>query len=128
MEEAPQLDEGTIATLKMIHNELELEDAVEEDINWEDMKPMAVDPVDLILERVNSFKDRIYKKFRKSKLSEEEIVTGRAKGEQLVVNNAYSHTFLTEGGKGVANFQNVFNFISVIHPSGLWKIKTLLSI
>jgi len=75
MEEAPQLDENTIATLKMIHNELELEDAVEEDINWEDMKPMAVDPVDMILERVNSFKDRIYKKFRKSKLADEEIVT-----------------------------------------------------
>ena len=58
MEEGHQLDENTVETLKMIHKELELEDAVEEDINWEDMKPMQVDPVDMILERVNSFKDR----------------------------------------------------------------------
>ena len=81
MEEVPQLDENTVETLKMIHKELELEDAVDEDINWEDMKPMQVDPVDMILERVNSLKDRIYKKFKKSKSVVEEIVTGREGAE-----------------------------------------------
>ena len=77
MEEVPQLDEETMATLKIIHKELELEDAVEEDINWEDIKPMPVDPVELILETVNSWKDRIYKKFKKSKSAVQEIVPGR---------------------------------------------------
>merc|ERR1712106_1153499 len=66
LEEGPQFDEETVATLKIIHKELLLEDAVEEDINWADMKPMAVDPLDMILEGVNSLKDRIYKKFKKT--------------------------------------------------------------
>jgi len=83
MEEVPQLDENTVATLKMIHKELELEDAVEEDINWEDMKPMQVDPVDMLLERVNSLKDRIYKKFKKSKSVVEDIVTENKSGCEL---------------------------------------------
>jgi len=83
MEEVPQLDENTVATLKMIHKELELEDAVEEDINWEDMKPMQADPVDMILERVNSLKDRIYKKFKKSKSVVEDIVTENKSGCEL---------------------------------------------
>jgi len=83
MEEVPELDENTVATLKMIHKELELEDAVEEDINWEDMKPLQVDPVDMILERVNSLKDRIYKKFKKSKSVVEEIVTENKSGCEL---------------------------------------------
>jgi len=83
MEEVPELDENTVATLKMIHKELELEDAVEEDINWEDMKPMQADPVDMILERVNSLKDRIYKKFKKSKSVVEEIVTENKSGCEL---------------------------------------------
>jgi len=83
MEEVPQLDENTVETLKMIHKELELEDAVDEDINWEDMKPMQVDPVDMILERVNSLKDRIYKKFKKSKSVVEEIVTENKSGCEL---------------------------------------------
>jgi len=84
LEEVPQFDEETVATLKIIHKELLLEDAVEEDINWADMKPMAVDPLDMILEGVNSLKDRIYKKFKKTKASAEEIVQGRkgAKWEQ----------------------------------------------
>jgi len=83
MEEGHQLDENTVETLKMIHKELELEDAVEEDINWEDMKPMQVDPVDMILERVNSFKDRIYKKFKKSKSTSDEIITENKSGCEL---------------------------------------------
>merc|ERR1719420_2434344 len=47
------------------------------------MKPMQVDPVDMILERVNSLKDRIYKKFKKSKSVVEEIVTENKSGCEL---------------------------------------------
>jgi len=83
MEEGHQLDENTVETLKMIHKELELEDAVEEDINWEDIKPMEVDPVDMILEGVNSLIDRIYKKFKKSKSVAEEITTETKSGCEL---------------------------------------------
>ena len=77
MEEHPQLDEETLATLKRIHADLELEDAVEEEINWQDVKPMPVDPVDLIVERVNSLKEKIYKKFKKSKAVVQELLPGK---------------------------------------------------
>ena len=81
MDENPQLNEETKETLKRIHKELELDDAVEEDINWEDIKPMPVDPVELILERVNSLKERIYKTFRKSKAAVQEIIPGRQRAK-----------------------------------------------
>jgi len=83
LEEVPQFDEETVATLKIIHKELLLEDAVEEDINWADMKPMAVDPLDMILEGVNSLKDRIYKKFKKTKASAEEVVQENKSGCEM---------------------------------------------
>ena len=70
-----------MATLKMIHAELELEDAVDEEIDWKDIKPMPVDPVELILERVNNFKERIYKRFRKSKTVVQDLVPGRQRAK-----------------------------------------------
>jgi len=98
MEEVSPLDEETIATLKIIHKELELEDAVEEDINWEDIKPMPVDPVDLILERVNSWKDRIYKKFKKSKAAAQEIVPENKSGCELTGELEEAWDLYTRGG------------------------------
>eukprot|EP00091_Calanus_sinicus_P009871 TRINITY_DN2293_c0_g1_i2.p1 TRINITY_DN2293_c0_g1~~TRINITY_DN2293_c0_g1_i2.p1 ORF type:complete len:238 (-),score=72.93 TRINITY_DN2293_c0_g1_i2:391-1104(-) len=98
MEEVPQLDEETMATLKIIHKELELEDAVEEDINWEDIKPMPVDPVDLILERVNSWKDRIYRKFKKSKAAVQEIVPESKSGCELTGELEEAWNLYTRGG------------------------------
>jgi len=83
MEEHHPLDEDTIATLKRIHTELELEDAIEEEIDWKDIKPMPVDPVELILERVNSFKERIYKRFRKSKTVVQDLVPESKSGCEL---------------------------------------------
>jgi len=72
-----------MATLKMIHAELELEDAVDEEIDWKDIKPMPVDPVELILERVNNFKERIYKRFRKSKTVVQDLVPESKTGCEL---------------------------------------------
>eukprot|EP00090_Calanus_glacialis_P020295 TRINITY_DN31215_c0_g1_i1.p1 TRINITY_DN31215_c0_g1~~TRINITY_DN31215_c0_g1_i1.p1 ORF type:complete len:235 (+),score=87.82 TRINITY_DN31215_c0_g1_i1:208-912(+) len=101
MEEVPQLDEETMATLKIIHKELELEDAVEEDINWEDIKPMPVDPVELILERVNSWKDRIYKKFKKSKAAVQEIVPENKSGCELTGELEEAWNLYTRGGEQI---------------------------
>eukprot|EP00092_Neocalanus_flemingeri_P088581 GFUD01111939.1.p1 GENE.GFUD01111939.1~~GFUD01111939.1.p1 ORF type:complete len:215 (+),score=80.82 GFUD01111939.1:185-829(+) len=83
MEDHPELDEETMATLKRIHIELELEDAVEEEINWQDVKPMAVDPVELIVARVNSLKNKIYKKFKKSKAAVQDIIPESKSGCEL---------------------------------------------
>jgi len=74
LEELPTLDEETLETLKRIHKELELEDAVEEEINWEDIKPIPDDPLDLIMAKVNTVKEKIFKKFKKSKEVVEELI------------------------------------------------------
>jgi len=64
----PQLDEQTVAILKEIHKDMDYEDPiVDEDINWEDFKQNHADPVELMIEKVYSFKDKIFKKFKKSK-------------------------------------------------------------
>eukprot|EP00092_Neocalanus_flemingeri_P073815 GFUD01091174.1.p1 GENE.GFUD01091174.1~~GFUD01091174.1.p1 ORF type:complete len:249 (+),score=92.61 GFUD01091174.1:136-882(+) len=83
MEEHPELDEETMATLKRIHIELELGVAMEEEINWQDVKPMPVDPVDLIVEKVNSWKERIYRRFKKSKKAVQEFIPENKAGCEL---------------------------------------------
>ena len=77
MDDYSLLDEETKATLKRIHTELELDDAVDYEIAWQDVKALSPDPVDLILGRVFRFKEKIYKRFRKSKVMMEELLTGR---------------------------------------------------
>ena len=83
LEELPTLDEETLETLKRIHKELELEDAVEEEINWEDIKPIPDDPLDLIMAKVNTVKEKIFKKFKKSKEVVEELIPGREGAKKL---------------------------------------------
>ena len=76
MEHPAEIDQETLETLRMIHKELELEDAADEEINWEDIKPLPPDPVDIFMERVNIFKDKIYKTFKKSKSVVEDFIPG----------------------------------------------------
>ena len=73
----PQLDEQTVAILKEIHNDMEYEDPIiDEDINWEELKH-HVDPVEMIIEKVYSFKDKIFKKFKKSKEAVQDLLPGK---------------------------------------------------
>ena len=50
---------------------------VDEDINWEDFKQNHADPVELMIEKVYSFKDKIFKKFKKSKEVVQDLLPGR---------------------------------------------------
>lgn len=64
----PRLDEKTLEILKEIHKDMEFGDpVVDEDINWSEIKQDHADPVDMIIEKVYLLKDKICKKFKKSK-------------------------------------------------------------
>jgi len=64
----PQLDEKTLSILKEIQMEMDYEDAVvDEEVNWQDIKASSSDPVDMIKEKVFILKDKICRRFRKSK-------------------------------------------------------------
>jgi len=71
----PRLDEKTLEILKEIHKDMEFGDpVVDEDINWSEMKPDHIDPVDMIIEKVYLLKDKICKKFKKSKEVVQELL------------------------------------------------------
>jgi len=61
-----RLDEETLETLKQLHHELELEDVIEEEVAWEDVK-VEVDHMEVFMDTLYMIKDRITKKFRKKK-------------------------------------------------------------
>jgi len=67
MEGEAKFDKETLETLRRLHEELELEDVVDEEVAWQDVKPWPVDPVDILVDRVISIKERIYKRFRRTK-------------------------------------------------------------
>ena len=74
----PKLDEKTLEILKEIHKEMEYEDpVVDEDINWQEINQGHQDPVELIIEKVYTFKDKICKKFKKSKEVVQDLLPGR---------------------------------------------------
>merc|ERR1712106_1056540 len=64
----PEMDEDTKETLRMIRQQLDLGQEVEEEINWEDFKPGGAD-LDTIRDKLYlytmSLKDKLYKKFKK---------------------------------------------------------------
>ena len=72
-----EMDEDTKLTLRIIRAGLDLGQEVEEEINWEDVKPVGVD-IDTILDNLYvyslSFKEKVYKKFMKSKEIIQEIL------------------------------------------------------
>jgi len=81
----PQLDEKTLEILKEIHKEMKFDDpVVEEDINWEEIQGHS-DPVDTIMGKVYTLKDKICKRFKKSKEVVEDLLpdieTGKTRCE-----------------------------------------------
>ena len=67
-ERLPELDEKTLSILKEIQLEMDYEDAVvDEEVNWQDIKTSSSDPVDMIKEKVFILKDKICRRFKKSK-------------------------------------------------------------
>jgi len=64
----PQLDQKTIEILREIQKDMEYEDpVVDEDLNWQEMNQVHMDPVEMIIEKVYVLKEKICKKFKKSK-------------------------------------------------------------
>ena len=81
-----EMDEETKHTLRIIRAGLDLGQEVEEEINWEDVKPVGVD-IDTILDKLYvytlSFKEKVYKKFKKSKEIIQEILPENRTGDEL---------------------------------------------
>ena len=73
----PQSDEKTLEIHKDTHNQMAFDDpVVDEDINWSEVKTSA-DPVDTMIEKVYLLKDKICKKFKKSKEVVQDLLPGR---------------------------------------------------
>lgn len=74
----PQLDQKTIEILKEIQKDMEYEDpVVDEDLNWQEMNQVHMDPVEMIIEKVYVLKEKICKKFKKSKEVVQDLLPGR---------------------------------------------------
>lgn len=90
----PQLDEKTLEILKEIHKEMKFDDpVVEEDINWEEIQGHS-DPVDTIMGKVYTLKDKICKRFKKSKEVVEDLLPGT--GNKLRLNFSIFVIFLNK--------------------------------
>ena len=80
------MDEDTKETLRMIRQQLDLGQEVEEEINWEDFKPGGAD-LDTIRDKLYlytmSLKDKLYKKFKKSKEIIQEVLPENRTGDKL---------------------------------------------
>ena len=77
-ERLPQLDEKTLSILKEIQMEMDYDDAVvDEEVNWRDIKTSSSDPVDIIKEKVYILKDKICRRFKKSKEVVQDLLPGR---------------------------------------------------
>lgn len=72
----PELDEKTLSILKEIQMEMDYEDAVDEEVNWQDIKTGSSDPVDIIKEKVYILKDKICRRFKKSKEVVQDLLPG----------------------------------------------------
>merc|ERR1711936_1554080 len=81
------MDEKTKETLRMIHAQLGLEEDIEEEVDWEDVKHVGLD-IDTIFEKfyvyTSSFKDRMYRKFKKSKEIIQEILPEHRTGDEFI--------------------------------------------
>ena len=74
----PELDEKTLSILKEIQMEMDYDDAVvDEEVNWRDIKTGSSDPVDIIKEKVYILKDKICRRFKKSKEVVQDLLPGR---------------------------------------------------
>ena len=74
----PQLDQKTIEILREIQKDMEYEDpVVDEDLNWQEMNQVHMDPVEMIIEKVYVLKEKICKKFKKSKEVVQDLLPGR---------------------------------------------------
>ena len=103
-----EMDEETKHTLRIIRAGLDLGQEVEEEINWEDVKPVGVD-IDTILDKLYvytlSFKEKVYKKFKKSKEIIQEILPENRTGDELTREledawNLYSKVGTDQLGRG----------------------------
>ena len=80
------MDEETKRTLEIIHAQLDLGQEIEEEINLEDVRPVGVDIdsiVDKLYDYTTSLKEKIYKKFKKSKEIIQEILPEDRTGDEL---------------------------------------------
>ena len=58
---------------------MEYEDPIiDEDVNWDEVKQQH-DTVEMIIEKVYSLKDKIFKKFKKSKEAVQDLLPGKPK-------------------------------------------------
>ena len=80
------MDAETKNTLRIIRAQLDLGQEVEEEINWEDVKPVGVD-IDTIFDKISvytsSFKQKLYQKFKKSKEIIHEDLPEHQSGDEL---------------------------------------------
>ena len=80
------MDEDTKETLRMIRQQLDLGQEVDEEINWEEFKPAGAD-LDTIRDKLYlytaSLKDKLYKKFKKSKEIIQEILPEHRTGDEM---------------------------------------------
>ena len=80
------MDENTKETLRIIREQLDLGQEVDEDIDWEDLKPDGVD-LDYLLDKLYvytaSLKEKVYKKFKKSREIIQEILPENRTGDEL---------------------------------------------
>ena len=80
------MDEETKNTLRIIRAQLDLGQEVEEEINWEDVRPVGVD-IDTIFDKINvytsSFKQKLYQKFKNSKEVIQEDISEHRSGDEL---------------------------------------------
>merc|ERR1712212_796593 len=80
------MDENTKETLRIIREQLDLGQEVDEDIDWEDLKHDGVD-LDYLLDKLYlytaSLKEKVYKKFKKSREIIQEILPENRTGDEL---------------------------------------------
>ena len=98
------MDEETKKTLTIIRAQLDLgQEAVKEEIKWEDVMPVGVD-IDTIFDKINlytsSFKHKLYKRFMKSKEVIEETLPEEGSGDELTRQLADAWNLYTRVGTG----------------------------
>ena len=109
----PELDEKTLSILKEIQMEMDYDDAVvDEEVNWQDIKTSSSDPVDMIKEKVFILKDKICRRFKKSK----EVV-------QALPYYVFSHNSISKNFR--ICYQAGYEQVSQIFPQVITKFNLL---
>merc|ERR1711872_236646 len=101
-----EMDENTKETLRIIREQLDLGQEVEEDIDWEDIKPVGVD-LDTLLEKLYVYtatlKEKVYKKFKKSREIIQEILPENRTGDELTRELEDAWNLYSRGGEMISS-------------------------